>query len=181
MALSIKNWGTTEQEQRMTFPCDRYMDVVDEAYYRGVTIHASPDIIFRWLCQIRVAPYSYDWLDNFGRRSPQTLIPGLDQLEVGQDIVLIFEIVDFEKDKYITFRIKKDSVWYKIFGDTLVSYVIVPLGGKECRLLVKLCVKYTKGLMGLLMRTILPLGDRIMMSRQLRNFKRLSEKTQNGL
>jgi hypothetical protein len=181
MALSIKNWGTTVQERGMSFPCDRHMDVVDEAYYRGITIEASPHIIFRWLCQLRVAPYSYDWLDNFGRRSPQKLIPGLDQLEVGQDIVLIFEIVDFEKDGHITFRIKTDSTWYKIFGDTAASYVIVPVGGKECRLLVKLYVKYPKGLMGLLMRTILPLGDRIMMSRQLRNFKRLSEKTQNDL
>ena len=150
MALSIKNWGTTERERRMTFPCDRHMDVMDEAYYRGVTVQASRGIIFRWLCQLRVAPYSYDWLDNFGRRSPQTLIPGLDQLEMGQDIVLIFDIVDFEKDKHITFGIKKDSAWYKIFGDNVASYMIVPVDETRCRLLVKLRVKYPKGLMGLL-------------------------------
>lgn len=181
MSLSIKKWGMTDQECLIKFPYDNHMDVFDDVYYRGVTIQASPEIIFRWLCQMRVAPYSYDYIDNFGRKSPQTLLPGLDQLEIGQDVIYIFDLVDFEKNNHFTCRIKKNTIWYKIFGDNVVSYLIIPVSKTECRLLVKLLVKYPRGVIGLMMQIILPLGDRIMMRRQLLNFKKLSEKMQNSI
>ncbi len=60
-------------------------------------------------------------------------------------------------------------------GDTVVCYVIVPNGRKRCHLLVKLLVKYPKGIPGTLTRLTLPMGDLIMMRRQLLNFKGLSE------
>jgi len=88
-------WGTEPHERLLDFPCDRFIEVFDEAYYRGITIQSKPEIIFRWLCQMRVAPYSYDWIDNFGRRSPRKLIPGLDNLAVGQTVMTIFELLDF--------------------------------------------------------------------------------------
>ena len=94
MPLS-ETWGTSEAERHLVFPCDALLSQPDAHLYRGVTINASPEIIFRWLCQLRVAPYSYDWIDNAGRQSPPGLIPGLDQLEIGQDVMTIFTLVDF--------------------------------------------------------------------------------------
>ncbi|MDZ4279066.1 MAG: hypothetical protein U1B78_07995, partial [Dehalococcoidia bacterium] len=76
-------WGTTPEERVFSFPCDRLLPD-GEALYRGITIDAPPSLVFRWLCQMRVAPYSYDRLDNRGRRSPRELAPRLDELEVGQ-------------------------------------------------------------------------------------------------
>ena len=38
-------WGTTADERRMPFPCDRYVDSPDAAYFRGgIARHQSPDV-----------------------------------------------------------------------------------------------------------------------------------------
>src|SRR5688572_29771883 len=101
MSVSL-TWGTTPEERLLAFPCDRYIEDFDQAYHRGITIRASSETIFRWLCQLRVAPYSYDWIDNFGRQSPRELIPGANHLEVGQSIMSIFELVEFEPHRQMT-------------------------------------------------------------------------------
>jgi hypothetical protein len=180
MSSISETWGTEPVERRLAFPCDNLIPQLDDALYRGVTIHASPNTVFRWLCQMRAAPYSYDWIDNGGRQSPQKLMPGLDNLGVGQDVMSIFTLTAFEKDRHLTLRLKTKSRASQTFGDIAVSYVIVPLLGdsRGCRLLVKLMAKYPSGLYGKTMRALLPWGDLIMMRRQLLNLKRLAEQTE---
>jgi len=144
-----------------------------------LTVNAKPEKVFRWLCQLRVAPYSYDLIDNFGRRSPQQLKPGSEQLALGQPVMTIFELVDFRQNNHITGRIWPGSKAEKIFGAIAGSYCVKPLGnGKTC-LLVKIQVKYPRRWWGSCMRAILPVGDLIMMRKQLLNFKRLVEKEMN--
>ncbi|HVN11680.1 MAG TPA: hypothetical protein VMT69_06285 [Kineosporiaceae bacterium] len=31
---------------------------------RAVTVHAASPLVYRWVCQLTQAPYSYDLLDN---------------------------------------------------------------------------------------------------------------------
>jgi hypothetical protein len=85
-------WGTFAAERATPFPCDRYLAPYDAVYFRAVPVRAPAPILFRWLCQLRVAPYSYDWIDNGGKRSPRVLIPGLDQLQIGQRAMTIFQV-----------------------------------------------------------------------------------------
>ena len=165
------NWGTTAREREQPFPCDRFLDAASDAYYRGVSVAAPAAVVFRWLCQLRVAPYSYDIIDNLGHRSPQQLTPGLDQLETGQSVMRVFDLVDFERDRHITIRVL-DS---RVFGDIAVSYVVVPAGTERCRLLAKLLVRHVRGPIGWAARLLFPWGDLIMMRRQLLNLKGLAE------
>jgi hypothetical protein len=155
----------------------------DDVLYRGITVDAAPATMFRWLCQLRTAPYSYDWIDNGGRPSPAELLPGLDNLVVGQEVMRIFLLSGFEKDRHLTLRLKAKSSAANTFGDLAVSYLLVPIANDlatpRCRLLVKLLVKHPPGLYGKVMRTLLPWGDLIMMRRQLLNLKRLAEETEN--
>ena len=177
--LSIsETWGTTPDERWRPFPGDDLILQPDAELYRGITINTLPATVFRRLCQLRTAPYSYDWIDNFGRQSPRELTPGLDILAVGQDVMRIFNLVAFEQDRQLTIRVKPHSNAFKTFGDVGVSYLVVPIVDRpasECRLLVKLVVKYPDGLKGRLMRALLPWGDLVMMRRQLLNLKQLAE------
>jgi hypothetical protein len=175
--------GVNSEEQNITYPCDRFIEKFDAMYYRGVTIHATAHIIFRWLCQLRVAPYSYDLLDNFGRRSPRKLTPGTDHLVLGQLIMSIFRLVDFEKDKQVTVLLthkptsnSRFSCFEFLFGEIAISYLIVPRKNPNAtRLLVKLIVQYPAGISGRLMSIFLPWGDKVMMRKQLLTLKELSE------
>ena len=168
-------WGTLEAERRLPFPCDRLVEQTEAAYFRGITVRSAPATLFRWLCQMRAAPYSYDWIDNGGRRSPRTLTPGLEHLAVGQSVMRIFTLVDFAKDRHLTLRIKHGTGAFSLFGDLAMTYLIVTESPERCRLLVKIVVRYPRGLRGALMRWGLPWGDLVMMRRQLLNFKSLAE------
>jgi len=48
-----------------------------------------------------MAPYSYDWIGNPGRRSPRSLTPEADRLEPGQEF-LVSWLVEFEQNRHIT-------------------------------------------------------------------------------
>lgn len=177
MTSISQTWGTTEAERKTAYPCDDLITDADDAVFRGITINAPAPTIFRWLCQMRVAPYSYDLIDNFGRQSPRKLVPGTDDLEIGQGIMEIFVLAGFERDRQLTIRMKVRSRASRTFGDIAVTYLIVPLGEDSCRLVVKLVAKYPPGFKGRIMSALLPWGDLIMMRRQLLNFKNLAEQT----
>jgi hypothetical protein len=167
-------WGTTADERARAFPCDGVLERHDVALFRGVTVDASPSLVFRWLCQLRAAPYSYDMLDNLGRRSPQSLTPGLDRLSAGLRVMTIFELVAFEQDSHLTLRLAhRLGNW--IFGDVAVTYAAMPRGSGT-RLIVKMCWRMPPPPLGWLARVIFPWGDLFMMRRQLLNLKQLSER-----
>lgn len=168
-------WGTRREERSLPYPCDPFIEQADAAYYRGITIRSQPEVIFRWLCQMRVAPYSYDWIDNRRRQSPRDLIAGLDELAIGQPVMRSFDLVDFEPARHLTIRLRQDSGESRFIPDVAISYLIVGEGSDACRLLVKIVLRHRAGPVGWLMRIFLPWGDLVMMRRQLLNFKALSE------
>ena len=159
MSSICETWGTEPEERGLTFPCDDMIRRPDDALYRGVTVNAPEVIVFRWLCQMRAAPYSYDWIDNGGRQSPRELTAGFENLTIGQDFMRIFKLIAFEKDRHLTLRLKAHTSASKTFGDVVVSYVLVPIAGDRsvpsCRLLAKLIGKYPRGVYGRMMRFVL--------------------------
>lgn len=165
----IRDWGSTPDERRLAFPCDHYLPEADDVLYRALTVDAPAPIVFRWLCQLRVAPYSYDWIDNAGRRSPRQLVPGLERLERGQRVMGLFELVDFETDRQVTALSAPSR-----FGRFAATYRVVPVGAEQSRLVVKLRATYGTVLRPLL-ASLLPAGDWVMMRKQLLTLKELAE------
>jgi hypothetical protein len=167
-----RTWGTTAEERALPFACDGYLADADETLFRAVTVAAPAAILFRWLCQLRVAPYSYDWIDNFGRRSPRQLTPGLDDLQIGQRVMTIFELVDFEVPRHLTLRTAPS----RLFGRYAVTYAVLSSTERRCRLVVKLLVALPRHALAFALRRVAPLADWFMMRKQLLTLKRLAER-----
>ena len=166
----VETWGSTPHERQAHYPCDDLIDRPD-ALFRAVDVGAPAAMVFRWLLQLRQAPYSYDWLDNGGRRSPRHLSDGLDRLEVGHTFMRIFRLASFEDGRSITL----DSTT-ALFGRVVVTYRVVPVGAYQSRLVAKLIVSGPPGLRGWVMGRLLPAGDLLMMRKQLLTLKALAER-----
>ena len=167
-------WGSTLEERRGSFPCDPYLPNGDDAYFRAVDVSAPAPVVFRWLCQLKVAPYSYDLLDNLGRRSPRRLISGVENLAPGQRIMTIFKLVEFERDGHLTVVLDLPRA-VSIFGRAAMSYVVSPTSDGSCCLVVKINVSYPRKPPWSFVRWSLPWGDLLMMRKQLLTLKHLAE------
>ena len=106
-----------------------------------------------------------------GRKSPTTRTPDLEKLAVGQSVMTIFDLVEFEKNVHLTLRLRARSG----FPPLAVSYLVSPT--KEgCRLVVKLALELQSKLGSKAMSTLGAGGDWIMMRRQLLNLRALAER-----
>jgi len=157
------NWGATAAERAMPLPCDGLAGGPHVTCHRAISVAAPVAVMFRRLCQLRVAPYSYDLLDNFGRRSPIELTPGLDVLRPGQRFMRIFELVSFGETSF-TLRAAR----------TFVTYAVLPEGDGS-RILVRVLFQSGTGL-GRALAQLLIAGDLVMMRKQLLTLRDLAER-----
>ncbi|MDT4938072.1 MAG: hypothetical protein QOG80_1743 [Pseudonocardiales bacterium] len=156
-------WGVTDRETAMHYPCDDFVPHPVLQLWRGITVNAPPERVWPWVAQIRLAPYSYDWIDNGGRTSPREL-RGLPEPVVGENFSTaagrpLGHILSAEPGRHLTGRIM----------GAVMSYVLTP-HGHGTRLLLKISAAK-----GRLTAPALSLGDLVMARRQLLNLKRLAE------
>ena len=153
------SWGAEPSERTASLPCDALAPSAVTRADRAVTIDASPAIVFAWLCQLRVAPYSYDAIDNFGRRSPRARNAELLHLEVGQRFMTVFTLQSFVDGQQITLHTRGVAVTYAVRSR-----------GDGSRLHVRVLFE-APWLVG----RIAALGDAVMMRKQLLTLKSLAE------
>ena len=72
----VSNWGSSSQERAEPLACDKLLEDADDCLHRALDVDAPAATVFRWLCQLRAAPYSYDRLDNAGRQDRCSLLVG---------------------------------------------------------------------------------------------------------
>ena len=169
-------WGADAIERHAPSPADLAAPDADEHWVRAIDVAAPPALLWRWICQLRGAPYSYDWIDNLGKRSPQQLTPGLDQPAVGQTVLRIFRIASFARDEHLTVILDSTSRRRPPYA---MAYVVTPKGPSTSRLVVHIRASAPRGLpkgaRRLLLALLAPV-DLIMTRRQLRNLKALAER-----
>jgi hypothetical protein len=171
----IDTWGSSVGERSRAYPCDELLERTDHALFRAVTVGAPAPLVFAWLCQLRVAPYSYDWIDNGGRRSPRQLDQTLTELETGQRFGGIFRLMNFEPGRSVTLFSETP-----FFGTVGITYEADPLDQWSCRLVAKIVLATAPGIWGRLLSLALPAGDLFMMRKQLLTLKTLAERDALG-
>jgi hypothetical protein len=163
-------WGVSESEMLRTYPCDGFVASPTLQAWRGVHVDAPAEVVWPWVAQVRLAPYSYDWIDNGGRRSPRELA-GLPEPQAGDRFTTaagraLGRIVSADPGKQLTGTIM----------GAFMSYVLVPHEHDTTRLLLKVVMRTTRWVaLGL------SVGDLIMARRQLLNLKQLAERHQGAL
>ena len=160
-------WGVSDSEVARAYPCDRFVTAPALRAWRGVSVQAPAAAVWPWVGQIRLAPYSYDWIDNRGRRSPREL-RGLPEPEVGDRFTAVAgrpvgRIVSVAPGQQLT----------GVIMGAFMSYVLVPQGPGATRLLLKVVMRTSRwAAVGL------SAGDLVMARRQLLNLKQLAERHQ---
>lgn len=174
--MGLRSWvrfgNSTPEERAAEYPCDKYLQVPAKAYLRAIDVKADPALTFRWLCQLSVAPYSYDLLDNRGHRSPRELTPGADGLKVGDEF-LVCRILDIEAGRHISGVTTPEME--RVFGPIALTYAVVPVADGSSRIVVKMLLGI-RGRLGGLKRAALVFGDAIMMRKQLTTLRDLAER-----
>jgi hypothetical protein len=157
-------WGTTADEIARRYACDEFVASPTLTAWRSVTIDAPADVVWARLIQVRLAPYSYDWIDNLGRRSPAEL-QALADPEVGDQFSAtagrpLGRILAVEHQVHLTARIMGATMTYQLNAE----------GPSQTRLILKIVGEMSRPVAALLC-----IGDLVMARRQLLNFKRLAE------
>jgi hypothetical protein len=117
-------WGATPDARQRPYDADTALPGPVLLLTRAIGVAAPVEVTWRWLCQIAVAPYSYDWIDNRGRRSPRELTPGVDRLELGQTMAVVFRLVALEDGHHWTAVTTPRGE--RLFGAAAMTYAAEP-------------------------------------------------------
>ena len=142
----MKIWGASETEVAQTYPCDAIAFPHDDVYFRAVAIDAPAQLVFRWLCQLRI----------------------------GQRIMRVFRVVSFEPGQHLTIASGLEAPSWLV-GDIALSYRLYA-AARGTRLVAKVLVAPPPGLYGRLVAAVLPILDLVFMRKQFLTLRHYAER-----
>ena len=169
-------WGATDDEIKRSMPGD---DIVGKPSFnatRAVTITAPAENIYPWIVQMgvnRAGWYSYDLLDNLGRRSSESILPEHQNIQVGNLIPMSPDgkaglwVKDFKNNEWV--------LWWDKIGDTSWAWGIYSDGDTHSRLVTRVRVKYRWFSPAILFNLIIEFLDIMMMRKCMLGIKRRAE------
>ena len=169
-------WGATDDEIKRAMPGD---DIVDQPSFnatRAVTIQAPAEQIYPWIVQMgvtRAGWYSYDWLDNLGRPSAESILPAHQNIQVGSLIPLSPDGKQGMRVK--EFRQNQSMVWWDQKGDSSWAWGIYPEGETAARLVTRVRMKYRLFSPAILFNLLVEFGDIVMMRKCMLGIRRRAE------
>jgi hypothetical protein len=169
-------WGATDDELARSMPGDDMVATPSFNATRAVTINAPAENIYPWIVQMginRAGWYSYDWLDNYPRRSAESILPEHQAIQVGDLIAMSPDakqgmwVKDFEKNEWI--------LWKNEPGDSSWVWEIYPEGETRARLVTRVRVRYGWFSRAILFNLLIEFFDILMMHKCMLGIKRRAE------
>ena len=87
--MFLEAWGASSEEVNGPVVGDHLCPDAHVSATRCITISKPPHVVFPWIRQMgfgRAGWYSYDWLDNLGRRSARGINPDWQDVSAGSRI-----------------------------------------------------------------------------------------------
>lgn len=174
--MILRNWGSTPDEIASALPGDELCPGARIVATRSISLASPPEHVFPWLRQMgfgRAGWYSYDLLDNLGRRSARSIVDEWQHVSAGDTIPggpAEFEatIVD-PPHSLVICLLAKGRIGRRI--NFTLAYDLRPDGGGT-RLVTRARAKIDLPGGVLLERLILEPGDGIMVRKQLLSLAR---------
>ena len=172
--MLFETWGATDDEVHGAAVGDDLVPAARLVATRAVTIAAAPSAVFPWLRQMgfgRAGWYSYDWIDNLGRRSASTILNQWQDVSTGDVIPgggpVGFEVALAEEPRAFVLSLARTGGITDRIAFTL-AYELRDLDGST-RLVSRVRARVDLPGGRLMERALLGPGDGIMVRRQLLN------------
>jgi hypothetical protein len=173
--MTLRNWGATPDEIASSMPGDDLCPEATLVATRAITLKAPPEQVFPWLRQMgfrRAGWYSYDLLDNLGRRSARRIHPEWQGLTAGDHVPggpidFVAAVVDLPHSLVLALGGRDEP---RRITFTL-AYDLRPAGAGT-RLVTRVRARLAFPAGRQLERLVLGPGDGIMVHRQLLNLAR---------
>lgn len=182
MPVPFQHWGATPAEIASGLPGD---DLVSGAATgtRSLSIRAEATVVFDFLSQMgfgRAGWYSYDWIDNLGRRSaedlrPEWMVTRAGELVPGGPIDFVAEIVD--RPQTLVLNLPQQHLLGHRIGFSLAYQLHEEdtSGSAPTTRVVSRARVLVSGPTGSVLTRLVLLGDGVMVRRQLIGLKTRAE------
>ena len=168
--MFLQNWGSSPDEIGGAVVGDELLPDARLVATRSITLAAPPAEVFPWLRQMgfgRAGWYSYDLLDNLGRRSALTIHPEWQHVSTGDAVPagpMSFEAAVVDPPRAFVIRVPERGPRSRI--RFVLAYELRDLG-ESTRLVTRVRARVDLPLGRLVERLILGPGDGVMLRRQL--------------
>lgn len=108
--MMIRSVRARHDESTRLLPGDDILEPATESLTHAITIHRPRRDVWPWLAQMgagRAGWYSYDFIDNGGRRSAEWIIPELQQVATGDifpalpGVTMGFTLLRYDPERYL--------------------------------------------------------------------------------
>jgi hypothetical protein len=174
--MIFQYWGATAEEISSSMVGDDLCSDATVVATRSITIGAAPQEVFPWIRQMgfgRGGWYSYDWLDNLGRKSATTIHDEWQSVEAGDKIPsgpISFTAAIVDAPRHFVLEIQSLGKKSPKLHFTL-AYELRD-NPQGTRLVTRMRSRINLPLGSLFEKLILAPGDGIMLRRQLLNIKK---------